>query len=699
MNINNKNNKKNRLIAAILTFSLSMTILLGSAAPQWVFGTESVPEAAGTTPYAPNEVIVVFDEKVSQTEADSIAAEVDAEETELLKTMQGNTAGVVTIPEDTDVEAAAELLESQGEVSYAQPNYAYQLSDDASDKSEAVQKKTDDAAYNRLWHLKTVEVEKAWDILAQKKNSKVKVAVLDTGANMNHEDLQTNLNKDLSVDVTTSTYQKLKKDSDGHGTHVTGIIGATSNNEKGIAGVAAGKDNNIISLMTINIFKFFNKDELYLGSTEGNYALTTDIVKGISYAVKNGAKVVNMSLGFEEDKDTDNSYLESAVAGAVKSGATLVAAAGNDANTITNYPADFSNCISVISTNSSLQKSVTSNYGPAKDISAPGETIYSTLTTTKASYGSKSGTSMASPVVSGVAAMLYYIKPSLTVNQVKNILYQSAVDLYTPGWDEKSGYGNVNAHRAVQMLEGITFVSRIELNESKVTLKKGDTKTLTATISPSNASDTSVKWTSSNSKVASVSAGKVTAKASGIATISAVPKDGSNIAGTCKIMVPYKIAYDTKGGINHKSNPSSYYNETVRLQNPSKSGYQFKGWYTSSNYKTKVTEIKKGTKKNYKLYAKWAKVTVGKTSIRKIDKPASTTLKTYYNSVSGAKGYQVVYDTNKKFQSKQSALSPTTVKTLKNLKSKKRYYIRVRAYKIDSAGKNVYGPYSTIKSR
>ena len=126
----------------------------------------------------------------------------------------------------------------------------------------------------------------------------------------------------------------------GHGTHAAGIIGAASNNNQGVAGVAAGNSNNVAEIMAVDVF-------------QGKDAYTSGISTGIYYAVEKGAKVINMSLGYEQPGEMDMAdlVLKNAVDYAVSQGVTVVCAAGNDSNTVKNYPADFESAISVISTN------------------------------------------------------------------------------------------------------------------------------------------------------------------------------------------------------------------------------------------------------------------------------------------------------------------------------------------------------------
>lgn len=184
----------------------------------------------------------------------------------------------------------------------------------------------------------------------------------------------------------------------------------------------------------------------------------------------------------------------------------------------------------------------------------------------------------------------------------------------------------------------------------------------------------------------------------GKVTITATAKDGSGVKAACKLTVGYGITYKLGKGTNNSKNPAAYYNEKVALKNPSRKGYAFKGWYTDKNFKNKITTIKKGTKKNYTLYAKWEKIKVSKTQITSAKNSKSKQIALKYKKVSGAKGYEISYSTDKNF--KKSVTKKTTTRTscnLTKLKKGKTYYVRVRAYKKDSAGKKVYGSYSKVQ--
>lgn len=234
----------------------------------------------------------------------------------------------------------------------------------------------------------------------------------------------------------------------------------------------------------------------------------------------------------------------------------------------------------------------------------------------------------------------------------------------------------------------------VKLNYSSKTIPKGTSYKLTAKIIPSNTTDQLLKWSTGNSKVATVDQkGNVKAESYGKAIITVKTVNGKT--ATCTVTVPYTIKYNLKGGTNNKANPSSYYGKKVTLKNPKKKGYSFTGWYTDGKYKTKVTSISSGNKT---LYAKWIKIKVDKAKLLKITKISVRKVKISYAAIKKANGYQIQYAINSKFSG--ATVKTTTAKsdTISSLKKGKIYYVRVRAYIVDSTGNKIYGAWSNSKN-
>lgn len=157
-----------------------------------------------------------------------------------------------------------------------------------------------------------------------------------------------------------------------------------------------------------------------------------------------------------------------------------------------------------------------------------------------------------------------------------------------------------------------------------------------------------------------------------------------------------KITYVLNDGTNSPDNPETYTTDTITLKNPTRKGYSFSGWYTDKDFKTKITTIKGGTDKDYTLYAKWTKITVGKVSGLDASASGTTTATAKWTALKGANGYQVDYAVNSSFtSSKTSTNTDKTSVSISKLPSGATRYIRVRAYVLDSAGEKVYGSYST----
>lgn len=280
-----------------------------------------------------------------------------------------------------------------------------------------------DSSFYLQSHHQNIQSEKAWE--RSKGDASVIVAVIDDGIDLYHKDLSTNIVDAYDV-VNSSSYMITRGD---HGTHVSGIIGGIMDNNFAGAGVAPNT-----SIMPINVFT-------------GDGAYASDVITAIYRAVDHGASIINMSLG----SYYYNSIYQSAIDYAHEQGVVVIAAAGNDTTSQRHYPSSYEHVVSVASTTSWDSTSYFSNYGDDIDISAPGSSIYSTLLSN--GFGSKSGTSMASPVVAGVAALIKADDPTLTNDEIVTRLENTADDLGTIGWDMKFGHGRVNAASALLIKE------------------------------------------------------------------------------------------------------------------------------------------------------------------------------------------------------------------------------------------------------
>lgn len=243
-------------------------------------------------------------------------------------------------------------------------------------------------------------------------------------------------------------------------------------------------------------------------------------------------------------------------------------------------------------------------------------------------------------------------------------------------------------------------ITEIRLNSGSRQLLRGQSFTLTAAVTPTNNSAADIIWESSDPKIADITPnGTVKAKAPGTATITATATDGGGAQAFCRITVPYSITYKLNRGSNHKANLSYYYKQNVVLKNPTRSGYTFSGWYTDSKCRIKITAITKSSEKDITLYAKWSKVKVKKTAIKKVANASGKKAKIILQKVNGAKGYKILYSTDKKMKKNvRTTNAKKTEITLSKLKKGKTYYIKACAYKLDSNNSKVYGAYGKTKT-
>ena len=278
-----------------------------------------------------------------------------------------------------------------------------------------------DTLFSSEWHLAKIQAPSAWDVTTG--TSSVIVAVVDTGVNASHPDLA---GKVLSTGWDFVANDSTTMDENGHGTAVAGTIAPDANNNLGVVGVAWA--NLILPVRVLD------------ASGAGNYST---IAQGIIWAADHGARIINLSLGGTASSST----LQSAINYAWSKQCIVVAAAGNNGNSVPVYPAACSNVVSVAATNASDTRPSWSNYGSYIDVCAPGENIV-TLDGSN-SYASWSGTSFSTPVTSGVLALMASVNPSLTNAQLVDVLLKNCDDLGTSGADIYYGNGRVNALRAV----------------------------------------------------------------------------------------------------------------------------------------------------------------------------------------------------------------------------------------------------------
>jgi subtilisin family serine protease/Ca2+-binding RTX toxin-like protein len=369
--------------------------------------------------YASNKLIVKFNDTINIAQANEIKNTLGVVKTETIK-LTG--AQIWTLSGKTSVETAIATYRNSSTFKYLEPDYIVT-------KAVTI---PNDPGFGQLWGLNNtgqnggtpdadIDAPEAWDI--QTGNPNLVIGVIDTGVDYNHPDLVGNIwtnpgeiagdgidndNNGYIDDIRGWDFaynDNNPSDVDGHGTHVSGTIAGKGNNGVGVTGVAWNAK--------IMPLKFLN---------DSGSGYTSDAISAINYATAKGVKITNNSWG----GGGYSQALYDAINAAGQQGALFIAAAGNSSqNTdITPaYPASYNlaNIISVASTTRTDSLSYFSNYGlTSVDLGAPGEDIYSTLPNN--SYGTYSGTSMASPHVAGAAALVWSQNPTWTAQQVKNTL-------------------------------------------------------------------------------------------------------------------------------------------------------------------------------------------------------------------------------------------------------------------------------------
>lgn len=293
-----------------------------------------------------------------------------------------------------------------------------------------------------VWHLHRINAQQAWDLSTG--SSTVRVAITDDAILTTHVDLTNKIVATYDAPTGGTNANPCGTNNGNHGTHVTGTVGAQTNNGTGVSSIGFN-----VSLMAVKI-----------GNCSGSL---THGYEGINWAANNGANVINMSWG----GGGFSTYGQNVCNAAVNAGAILVAAAGNDGTNQQFYPAAYTSVVAVSSTTTNDAKSSFSQYGTWVDIAAPGSAIYSTYATSL--YSRIQGTSMASPNVAGLLGLMKSYAPNVSNQNLINCLYSSAtnIDAVNSGFIGQLGAGRINAYQALLCLQqynvsvdaGITAVS------------------------------------------------------------------------------------------------------------------------------------------------------------------------------------------------------------------------------------------------
>lgn len=516
-------------LALLVLFLLALSPLLPTKASEELPLKVKKPEEITFPSYVEDEIIVQFKVGVAGELIEKLNKEFGVE---VLRLSRFEKFRTLRIPEGRSVYEMVEIYKKSPLVTYAEPNFFAFAAFVPNDTYYHYQWHFDDDHTNNPGGATSnpyggangggIRMEPAWDLSTG--NSSVVVAVVDTGvAYENYSDPKDALcydwlgrlrpcrpaintyyqAPDLAGTNFVAGYDFINNDNhpnddDGHGTHVTGTIAQTTNNNLGVAGIAFSTKIMPVKVLDAN------------GS--GTY---DNVADGIYFATNNGAKIINLSLGGGSPSTT----LENAIAYAYNHGVTILAAAGNNNSATLIYPAAYNAyCIAVGATRYDETRSYYSNYGPSLDIVAPGGDV--NVDQNQDTYGDGvlqqtfgdntgnfgywfyQGTSMATPHASGLSALILALEPSFTPDQVRSTLQSTAEDKGAAGRDDVYGWGIIDAYAALSSLAppvsiSLTTDGLVEfgvLALGAVATSSGDVQTVQVDTGPANLNIKSINF-------------------------------------------------------------------------------------------------------------------------------------------------------------------------------------------------------------
>jgi thermitase len=344
-------------------------------------------------------------------------------------TIGGLSTHVVSVSRDPA--ALARVVGRSGAVAYAEPNFVLHALATPNDSLYTSEYGLNNTGQTGGTADADIDAPEGWDLAglqAFPNSGGVKVGIVDTGIDQTHPDLAgkavgcaTSYNTGLLI------HNGVCADDNGHGSHVSGTISANTNNAQGVAGVAF--NSPIVMCKAL--------------ATAAGTGLTSDIANCINWVAGQGVKVISMSLG-----GGDNATLKAAVQRAYNNGngVLVVAAAGNDGDATLNYPAAYPEVVSVAATDNKDHRASFSNANADVEIAGPGVDVESTYA--GGLYMQLSGTSMATPHVAGVAAVIADLNPTANAATLRSKLDAAVDDIGTAGRDTSFGFGRVNLCKA-----------------------------------------------------------------------------------------------------------------------------------------------------------------------------------------------------------------------------------------------------------
>jgi len=420
----------------LVLLALVVLVLLGS--PRAEAAPASVPVARDAWSYdhVAGELLVGFHEQTTFGGAGSFTGAFDrylsAFGVRAASPAIGDSATYrLQFANDDDLRARQDQFMRDPNVAFAEPNYILGLystatvstTGDASDVTAATGPLVpNDENYKQQWGPSKVYADQTWNTLTT--GGPIVIAMLDSGISPTHPDLKDRLRPGYDFIGNDAN----PADDNGHGTFTAGIAAATGNNGIGVAGMNWGA-----RLMPVKIL-----------DQDGRGPVSA-FAQGIRYAVDNGAQIVNVSAGIP----IPSQAMEAAVTYAIGKGVIVVAASGNQADGVSNYPAAYPNVIAVSASTIDDKIADFSSYGSYVWVAAPGQDIVSTYYKDGDTYAQLSGTSASTPYVSGTISLMLSQRGTLTPKMVREILRATAVDIDSAGFDPRSGYGRLDTLHSV----------------------------------------------------------------------------------------------------------------------------------------------------------------------------------------------------------------------------------------------------------
>jgi thermitase len=387
--------------------ALVIAVLLISSFPAIIFAAPP-DKTAPVSDFSQEQILVKFKSNVSLPEVAEVHRQLGGQ---VKGTIPDIGVQVVAVPKG-QATAKVRAYSANAKVAYAEPDFVVQALDTPNDPG-----------FVNQWGMVRVQAPQAWDVTTG--SPSITIAILDTGVDTNHPDLASKIVKNINFSGSPTA-----DDVYGHGTHVAGIAAAITNNGIGVAGL--GYTSTIMNVKVLG---------------DNGVGYWSWVAQGIVWAADHGAKIINLSLGGPSGSTT----VEGAINYAWSKGVVVVAAAGNYGNSAPCYPAYYTNCIAVAATDSRDRLAGWSDYGGWVDVAAPGVNIVSTyLTSVNGGYRVMSGTSMASPHVAGLAALVFTVVTDSNGNgrlndEVRAQIQANCDDIGVSG----IGSGLIDAYKAV----------------------------------------------------------------------------------------------------------------------------------------------------------------------------------------------------------------------------------------------------------